>query len=47
MDIVVLFAELLVLLLGYLFAMVMNEPYFFLAFAVVWAAVVKLAERWL
>lgn len=45
MDIAVAFAELAILVAGYLFTCVINEPVWFLIFALVWAGLVIMSER--
>lgn len=45
MDIVVAFIELAVLVLGYLVATVINKPFWFIAFALLWAGVVVFIDR--
>ena len=45
MDIVVAFIELAVLMLGYLVATVINKPFWFIAFALLWAGVVVFIDR--
>lgn len=45
MDIVIAFVELAVLVVGYLVATVINKPYWFLAFALLWAGLVVFIDR--
>lgn len=45
MDIVVAFIELAVLVLGYLVATVINKPFWFIVFALLWAGVVVFIDR--
>lgn len=45
MDIVIAFVELVVLVIGYLVAAVINKPFWFIAFALLWAGIVIFIDR--
>ena len=45
MDIAIAFAELAILVAGFLFTCAIEEPVWFLIFALVWAAIVIISER--
>lgn len=45
MDIVVAFIELAVLVIGYIVATVINKPFWFIAFALLWAGIVVFIDR--